>query len=170
MPPRIQQPLSPLHQVEDDPETSRSDEDSIEPSSCAADEVGTAAGSGQPAVFYDGACPLCAREIAFYKNRKGADDVTWVDVSRCPTDTVAPGLSRKQALARLHALDAKGRLVSGGAAFSTLWLALPAFRPLARLFQLPPLAWILDGAYVLFLRIRPFIQARLPSRQDGAAA
>ena len=32
-------------------------------------------------LYYDGACPLCAREIAFYRNLKGASDIRWTDVS-----------------------------------------------------------------------------------------
>ena len=43
-----------------------------------------------PKVFYDGACPLCIREIAFYKRRKGADGVTWVDVSDAAHKHSAP--------------------------------------------------------------------------------
>ena len=121
-------------------------------------------------VFYDGACPLCAREIGFYKRRDGADRVEWRDVSASATDEVGPGLSRDQALARLHVLDSEGHLVSGGAAFARLWQALPGFRVLGRLFRYPPLAWALERAYVAFLRIRPRLQALVAApRADDEA-
>lgn len=113
-------------------------------------------------VFYDGACPLCAREIAFYRSRKGAARVSWVDVAACAQETVTPGLSKQAALARFHVRHADGRLVSGGAAFTALWVALPGFRLLGRLFQLPPLAWTIDRAYPLFLKVRPRLQRLLP--------
>ena len=63
-------------------------------------------------VFYDGACPLCEREISFYRCRKGAEGIAWVDVSRSSEDEVTPGLSKNQALARFHIMDADGILVS----------------------------------------------------------
>ena len=115
-------------------------------------------------VFYDGACPLCEKEISFYRRREGADAVRWVDVSQAGAATLAPDLTRAQALARFHVRDARGELTSGGAAFSRLWRALPGFRPLGRLFRLPPLAWLLERGYELFLKIRPRLQARAAAR------
>ena len=44
-------------------------------------------------VFYDGSCPLCAREVAFYQQLRGADGVEWQDVSECEAEEVQPGLS-----------------------------------------------------------------------------
>ena len=65
-------------------------------------------------VFYDGACPLCEREISFYQRQAGSDRLCWVDVSSVPDGEVAPGLSRDQALNRFHVLSADGTLASGG--------------------------------------------------------
>ena len=112
-----------------------------------------------PKVFYDGACPLCTREIAFYKRRQGADGVAWVDVSGVARDQIAPGLNREQALARFHVQMDDGSIVSGGTAFATLWTALPGFRFWGRLFQFQPLASVLDRAYDIFLKVRPRLQA-----------
>tara|TARA_R110002167_G_scaffold24188_8_gene85458 strand:+ start:90 stop:482 length:393 start_codon:yes stop_codon:yes gene_type:complete len=116
-------------------------------------------------VFYDGACPLCAREIGFYRRRRGADAVNWVDVSRDGEDEPAPGLSRRQALARFHVREADGRMLSGGRAFAALWLSLPGFRPLGRLFRLAPLAALLERAYSGFLKLRPRLQALAARRE-----
>jgi predicted DCC family thiol-disulfide oxidoreductase YuxK len=52
-------------------------------------------------VFYDGACPLCSAEIGFYRRRRGADRVGWVDVSACQAENVTAGLTRDQALRRM---------------------------------------------------------------------
>ena len=112
-------------------------------------------------VFYDGACPLCAREIGFYRRRRGAERIRWLDVSQPGRGEVAPGLSREQALARFHLLDGEGRLLSGGAAFARLWEALPAFRLFGQLGRTRPAAWALERAYDLFLPIRPRLQAWL---------
>jgi predicted DCC family thiol-disulfide oxidoreductase YuxK len=109
-------------------------------------------------VFYDGSCPLCTREIAFYQRREGADGICWVDVSASNSPEVSPGLSKDQALSRFHVKTGDGTLVSGGAAFAELWAALPGFRPLGRIFQTSFLVWVLNAAYDAFLKVRPFLQ------------
>ena len=116
-------------------------------------------------VFYDGACPLCDREISFYRGRRGSEDLSWVDVSVTSDADVAPGLSKNQALARFHVMQADGTLVSGGRAFAELWAALPGFRPWGRLLRNRPLAWILNPAYDLFLRLRPQLQKLVAARE-----
>ncbi len=115
-------------------------------------------------VFYDGSCPLCAREVAFYQKLRGADGVEWQDVSGCEAEEVQPGLSKTEALARFHARTADGSLLSGAKAFLAVWRVLPAFRPLARLGQIPPLPWLLEWGYRGFLRFRPVLQRMVARR------
>ena len=115
-------------------------------------------------VFYDGACPLCRREIDFYRGLEGAQCISWVDVAATETVDVAPGLAKTDALARFHVMTADGKLCSGGAAFAALWLRLRAFRLFGRLFQVRPLLWCLEQAYSRFLKVRPFLQRRLRER------
>ena len=115
-------------------------------------------------VFFDGACPLCAREIQFYRRARGAEDIRWVDASRSTQAEIAPGLLRKDALRRFHVLHADGKFTSGGRAFADLWAALPGIAAIGRQFQRWPLAVLLEGAYRLFLPIRPWLQRRLRSK------
>lgn len=121
-------------------------------------------------IFYDGACPLCRREIDFYQRRRGAEKLSWVDVSRCSEEEVAPGLSKQAALARFHVQSSDGSLASGGEAFARLWTSLPGFRTIGRILQLPPLAWLAERGYRLFLKFRPHLQnlakPRARSRTD----
>ena len=128
-------------------------------------------------VFFDGSCPLCIREIGFYRRRRGADAIAWIDVSAEPAGEAgallaAPGLSRCDAMARFHVMDADGALVSGGEAFARLWAALPAFRPLGAIALTPPFRWLLNRAYDIFLTVRPALQSmarRTPaSPQQGS--
>lgn len=102
-------------------------------------------------VYYDGACPVCRREIGFYQSRTGGA-VTYCDVTAevCP----APDLSREEALRRFHVRQADGALVSGAAAFLALWRATPGFRLAGRLLSARPVVAVLDVAYSGFLRLR----------------
>jgi len=115
-------------------------------------------------VFYDGACPLCQKEISFYRRRRGAGNVIWIDVSCSEGNELAPGLSRDQVLHRFHVINIEGQIVSGGAAFACLWAALPGFERFAKLFQARPFLFVLNLLYDLFLKIRPLLQtiARVP--------
>ena len=109
-------------------------------------------------VYFDGSCPLCAREIAFYRRCRGGDRLDWVDVSELPDGEIAAGLSKSAALRRFHVKEPDGRILSGGLAFAHLWSALSALRPVGRIFRIPPLAWLLELGYRLFLSLRPLMQ------------
>lgn len=119
-----------------------------------------------PTVFFDGSCPLCRREIAFYRELGGAEDLSWVDVSASDATLFAAGLTRAQAMARFHVLTAEGKLVSGGAAFASLWSHLDGFRLAGRIGQTWPINRSLDLAYAIFLKMRPFLQRFAGRRQE----
>jgi demethoxyubiquinone hydroxylase (CLK1/Coq7/Cat5 family)/predicted DCC family thiol-disulfide oxidoreductase YuxK len=110
-------------------------------------------------VYFDGACPVCAREIALYRRQRGAHAVRWVDASSCDATALGPGLDRAEALARLHARRADGTLLEGAGAFAEMWRALPAWSVLGRVAGSPPLRRLLDLGYDGFLRVRRFWRA-----------
>lgn len=104
-------------------------------------------------VYYDGGCPVCSREIATYQRARGAEALCFVDVSRADA-LLAPGLTREDALARMHVRRADGRMASGAAAFAALWSALPGWAWLGRVASLPVIAPLLELGYRGFLRVR----------------
>jgi len=108
-------------------------------------------------VLYDGACPLCRREIGVYRNLTPNAPVCFADVS----DVAQPlpeGTTREQLLARFHVRDRDGDLLSGAEAFLALWAALPGWRWLALAGRLPGAVWTMERAYRLFLHLRPALQ------------
>ena len=109
-------------------------------------------------VFFDGSCPICSKEIDFYKMRAGADEVSWVDVSDEKIPIPIQTRSRDELMARFHVLSSNGKLVSGGAAFAELWASLPAFKILGKFFKLPILRFLIDFGYDIFLTLRPKFQ------------
>ncbi|MGI9217833.1 MAG: thiol-disulfide oxidoreductase DCC family protein [Hydrogenophaga sp.] len=107
-----------------------------------------------PTLYYDGGCPVCSREIAMYQRQPGADRVQWVDVTRCEPHQLGQGLTPDAALQRLHLRLPDGRLVSGAAAFTSLWRNLPRWAWLGRLLGTPATLWVLEGGYRAFLVLR----------------
>lgn len=106
-------------------------------------------------VWFDGACPLCRREIALMRrlDRRGA--ITFVDVAEgsdpsCPID-------REQLLARFHAEEG-GVVHDGAAAFAAMWRAIPLLRPLGLAARWSPVLRVLEAAYLRFLKLRPRLQ------------
>ena len=108
-------------------------------------------------VLYDGACPLCRREIGVYRGLRANSPVCFADVSDAALP-LPPGVTREQLRARFHVLSQGGQLLSGAQAFLAMWAALPGWRWLALAGRLPGVAWVMERAYRLFLRWRPALQ------------
>lgn len=108
-------------------------------------------------VLYDGACPLCRREIGVYRGLDALQPVAWCDVS-APDAALPDGGTRDAYLARFHVQMADGKILSGAAAFVALWSVLPGWRWLGRLGRLPGMMPILEATYRLFLKVRPRMQ------------
>ncbi len=106
-------------------------------------------------VYFDGSCPLCRAEVGVYQKADESGDIRWCDVS---SETLPDGMTRDQAMARFHVRNEAGEMVSGAKAFIALWLSLTRWRWLGRIASLPPLPWLLEGAYRVFLPIRPLLQ------------
>lgn len=123
-------------------------------------------------VLYDGACPMCRREIGLYRGLESDTPLCFLDISD-PALALPPGTTREQLMARFHVRGGDGRMRSGADAFLALWATLPGWRWLARLGRLPGVAWLMERAYRLFLRWRPSLQrwaARLDRPDRGGAA
>lgn len=106
-------------------------------------------------VWYDGGCPLCLREIALMRRLDRRQAIAFIDVS--PPDAACPA-DRKLLLARFHAQEAGGELVSGAAAFAAMWRVIPILRPFGVAARSPTVLWLLERLYRGFLRVRPALQ------------
>jgi ubiquinone biosynthesis monooxygenase Coq7 len=106
-------------------------------------------------VYFDGGCPLCRREIAFWQRRRGADAIDWVNIDTLPGSHVRPDLTKEDAMVRFHVSKPDGRLLSGAAAFAALWSVLPATRIAGRIMALPGIVHLLDLGYAAMLKVRP---------------
>lgn len=122
-------------------------------------DAGKPTGAGDPraaaAVFHDGGCPVCRREIGWYRGMTGAGAVEWVDVSVPDLPPSAPpGMDRESLLRRFTIRRRDGAVVDGAQGFVALWRALGPTRWLGILCDRWPLVQIAEIAYRLFLRVR----------------
>lgn len=111
-------------------------------------------------VYYDAACPLCRREVAFYRRLDNNGRIAWSDVSRNADGLAADGVSQAEALARIHARKPDDTLISGACVFVAMWRRLPGFRWIAPVAATRPVLAVLERAYRIFARRRGRITGR----------
>lgn len=106
-------------------------------------------------VWYDGACPLCLREIALMRRLDRRGRIAFIDVA-AGADPACP-IDRAALLARFHA-EEDGVIHSGAAAFAAMWRAIPLLRPFGLAARHPLVLEALEALYLRFLRVRPRLQ------------
>ena len=115
-------------------------------------------------VFYDGACPLCMREIRMLQGRDRRQRIRFVDIAADGFDAASLGLSWKTLMGRIHGRLPDGTLVEGVEVFRRLYAAV-GFGPLVALTRLPGVRQLLDLAYRVFAKNRLRLTGRCV---DGA--
>lgn len=104
-------------------------------------------------VWYDGACPLCRREIGLMRRLDRGGALTFVDVAE-PGAAEACPLDAADLLARFHVRE-DGQILSGAAAFAAMWRAIPLLRPFGLAARNRHVLALLERLYVRFLKVRP---------------
>ena len=110
-------------------------------------------------LLYDGGCPLCLREVSFLRRRDLSRNpqqprLAFVDIDAADYDPSRHGgISYREAMGRIHAIQADGRVLRDVAVFRSAyqliglgWLYAPTAWPL-----IGPIA---DGLYGLWARWR----------------
>jgi len=117
-------------------------------------------------ILYDGACPLCLREVRFLKGRdREPHRLGFVDIDDPAYDPGRhAGISYREAMGRIHAIDSQGAVLRDVAVFRRAyeliglgWLYAPTRWPL-----LGPLA---EAFYRLWARLRLMLTGR-PSLEE----
>jgi predicted DCC family thiol-disulfide oxidoreductase YuxK len=100
-------------------------------------------------VFYDGACPRCVRDRAWYESLCGATDesVEWLDITGRDAELRRLGIDPAAALRELHVRDADGVIRRELDAYILLLSRVPRLKPLAWLIGLPGLRPLLSRLY-----------------------
>ena len=104
-------------------------------------------------VFFDGACPICAREIALMKRLDRKRQLALCDFSRPDYDAASIGFAPSELGRVIHARWADGSVITGVEVFRAMWEAvgLGLLATLSRLSIVEPLVL---RAYAWFARNR----------------
>lgn len=125
-------------------------------------------------VFFDGGCPLCAREIGLYQRmlvKHDISDLSFVDL--CDAKVSQPmlsavGVTHDRAMARMHALDSHGNVQSGARAFITMWEKLPYWKWLAKIVAMPGVTPAVEGAYGFWAQRRQRVTRNIKPGPGGS--
>ena len=107
----------------------------------------------QVQVFYDGACPLCAREIRLLRWLDRKHRVWFTDIESADFDADAWGSTQQRLMDRIHGRLPDGTWIEGMAVFRALYRAV-GLGPLAWFMELPGVVALLDRGYEVFARNR----------------
>ncbi|MDC0073402.1 DUF393 domain-containing protein [Alphaproteobacteria bacterium] len=104
-------------------------------------------------VLYDGKCSICSKEISYYKKISASKTFVWLDIANFPENLKNMGISQKDALLFLHAIDQNSRVYIGIDAFILIWKNLRYWKVLAYIVSFPlikPLAKYLYNKFAFY--------------------
>ena len=104
-------------------------------------------------VFFDGACPLCVREIDMLRKRDRNGRVRFTDLTTIDPERDADGRSYEELMDRIQARLPDGRWIEGVEVFRHLYQAA-GFGALVGLSRLPGVSHALDASYRVFAKNR----------------
>ncbi|MBK8172465.1 MAG: DUF393 domain-containing protein [Sandaracinaceae bacterium] len=126
-------------------------------------------------VFFDGACPLCSKEIEFLRKRDQDYRIVFTDIAAPWFDPKAIGRTQSELMERIQARLPDGTWIEGVEVFRRLY-GIVGFRGLVSLTRNRPVAAILDFAYERFAKNRLRLTGRcddvvcaVPTRNEVSA-
>jgi predicted DCC family thiol-disulfide oxidoreductase YuxK len=104
-------------------------------------------------VFFDGACPLCVREMNLLRHwdRRGA--IRFTDISAAGFDASGLGKTYDDLMAQIYGRLPDGTMVQGVEVFRRLYAAV-GLGPVVALSRLPLVRHLFDWGYGIFARNR----------------
>jgi ubiquinone biosynthesis monooxygenase Coq7 len=92
-----------------------------------------------------------------YRELPSSHPIQWVDISYI-AEHAQWGADPAELMRRFHVLTPKGEMLSGARAFVHLWSLLPVWKYVAHTSKVPGVLWLMEGLYLLFLKVRPWLQ------------
>ena len=118
-------------------------------------------------VFFDGACPICDREIALMKRLDRRRQLEFCDFSSQEYNAASSGFAAADLGTVIHARWADGSVITGVEVFRAMWAAV-GLGFLTRLSRLSLVEPLVLTAYAWFARNRLRLTGRLTPCPGGA--
>ena len=115
-------------------------------------------------LYYDGACPICRREVRALRRLDRRSRLSFVDIAAEGFDAGSVGLVQRELEDRIHGRLPDGTVVEGVEVFRRAYAAI-GLAPLVAVTRLPGVARLLDLAYRWFAKNRYRLTGRCA---DGA--
>jgi predicted DCC family thiol-disulfide oxidoreductase YuxK len=120
-------------------------------------------------VFFDGACPICDREIALMKRLDRRRQLEFCDFSNREYNAASSGFTAADLGTVIHARWADGSVITGVEVFRAMWEAI-GLGVLARLSRLSLVEPLVLRTYAWFARNRLRLTGRLKACTGDACA
>ena len=117
-------------------------------------------------VFFDGACPLCTREVAWLRRLDRRQRIRFLDIAARGFEAEAFGVPWQTLMDRIHGRLPDGTLIEGVEVFRRAYAAV-GLSPLVALTRLPGVSQALEAGYRWFAQHRLGWTGRC---RDGACA
>ena len=105
-------------------------------------------------IFYDQHCSLCSKEINYYRSISPKGIFMWCNLHTNNKLLRKYGITLKDSLLSLHAIDEKKRLFKGIDAFWLIWNNLRGWRFLSFIIKMPIIYLVSKILYSYFARWR----------------
>jgi predicted DCC family thiol-disulfide oxidoreductase YuxK len=109
------------------------------------------------AIFYDGLCVLCSREIEHYRKQAGSEAFNFIDITSPDFTPEAYGVDPHAVHKVMHVKDTTGQLHTGVDAFRAIWKELPKYKFLYRWTNNKAAQFFMKLGYSGFVSIRPYL-------------
>lgn len=110
-------------------------------------------------VFYDGACPICAREINFVRRLDRRGRLRFTDIASPTFRACEYGMPLESFMSEIKGRQPDGTWIQGVEVIRRLYVAI-GLGGLVWVTRLPIVSGLLDKAYRLFARLRPRLKPR----------
>lgn len=104
-------------------------------------------------VFFDGECPLCAKEIAMIRWLDRRDRIWLVDIASTDFQASDWGMTQQALMDEIHGRLPGGEPIKGVEVFRRIYAAV-GLKPLVWISRIPGISHGLDWGYKLFAKNR----------------
>ncbi|MBT5185771.1 MAG: DUF393 domain-containing protein [Kordiimonadaceae bacterium] len=105
-------------------------------------------------VFFDDRCPICSREIDYYKRITPSADIVWCGISQHISTLEKNGISYIESLKVIHAINTENKHFRGVDVFILIWQQTSNWRWFAKIVKLPVIYHVSKALYSIFAHWR----------------